>query len=202
MIFSRTAVSRTHGTGSSGRSCSRASNSTMTRSSITSLRKPWLSSAAIETVDRIVFEAHSTDYQTPQALAALVRDHFAILKVGPGLTFALREALWALDAIERETTQPTGAPTSGTSRSSECMLSQRIGRNIITAAATRSICSCNTASATAFAITGLKSSSLTHRTRLFANLREFRRRSLWSASIFRSPSPPCVAASRPIPRTW
>jgi D-tagatose-1,6-bisphosphate aldolase subunit GatZ/KbaZ len=50
----------------------------------------------------IVFEAHSTDYQTPEALAALVRDHFAILKVGPGLTFALREALWGIDAIERE----------------------------------------------------------------------------------------------------
>jgi D-tagatose-1,6-bisphosphate aldolase subunit GatZ/KbaZ len=31
-----------------------------------------------------------------------VRDHFAILKVGPALTFALREALWGLDAIERE----------------------------------------------------------------------------------------------------
>ncbi|MGN6374642.1 MAG: D-tagatose-bisphosphate aldolase, class II, non-catalytic subunit [Sphingomonas sp.] len=60
-------------------------------------------SAAIEPVDHIVFEAHSTDYQTPAALAALVRDHFAILKVGPGVTFALREALWALDAIERET---------------------------------------------------------------------------------------------------
>jgi D-tagatose-1,6-bisphosphate aldolase subunit GatZ/KbaZ len=59
-------------------------------------------SAAIEAVANIVFEAHSTDYQTPSALAALVRDHFAILKVGPGLTFALREALWALDAIERE----------------------------------------------------------------------------------------------------
>lgn len=59
-------------------------------------------SAAIEPVDNIVFEAHSTDYQTPAALAALVRDHFAILKVGPGVTFALREALWALDAIERE----------------------------------------------------------------------------------------------------
>jgi D-tagatose-1,6-bisphosphate aldolase subunit GatZ/KbaZ len=28
--------------------------------------------------------------------------HFAILKVGPGLTFAMREALWALDAVERE----------------------------------------------------------------------------------------------------
>jgi D-tagatose-1,6-bisphosphate aldolase subunit GatZ/KbaZ len=59
-------------------------------------------SKAIEDVDGIVFEAHSTDYQTADALAALVRDHFAILKVGPGLTFALREALWALDAIERE----------------------------------------------------------------------------------------------------
>jgi D-tagatose-1,6-bisphosphate aldolase subunit GatZ/KbaZ len=60
-------------------------------------------STAIEPVPGIVFEAHSTDYQTPDALAALVRDHFAILKVGPGVTFALREALWALDAIERET---------------------------------------------------------------------------------------------------
>ena len=60
-------------------------------------------SAAIEPVPNIVFEAHSTDYQTPAALAFLVRDHFAILKVGPGVTFALREALWALDAIEAET---------------------------------------------------------------------------------------------------
>jgi D-tagatose-1,6-bisphosphate aldolase subunit GatZ/KbaZ len=50
----------------------------------------------------IVFEAHSTDYQTPARLAALVRDHWAILKVGPGLTFALREALFALEAIEQE----------------------------------------------------------------------------------------------------
>jgi D-tagatose-1,6-bisphosphate aldolase subunit GatZ/KbaZ len=50
----------------------------------------------------MVFEAHSTDYQTVEALAALVCAHFAILKVGPGLTFALREALWAFDSIERE----------------------------------------------------------------------------------------------------
>ena len=49
-----------------------------------------------------MFEAHSTDYQTAAALAALVRDHFAILKVGPAVTFALREAVWALDRIERE----------------------------------------------------------------------------------------------------
>ncbi len=59
-------------------------------------------SAALKDQPHIVFEAHSTDYQTPGALKALVEDHFAILKVGPGVTFALREALWALDAIERE----------------------------------------------------------------------------------------------------
>ncbi len=63
-------------------------------------------SRMIEGCDGLIFEAHSTDYQTPSALAALVRDHFAILKVGPGLTFALREALWALDAIEREWIEP------------------------------------------------------------------------------------------------
>lgn len=50
----------------------------------------------------LVFEAHSTDYQTPQALKLLVRDGFAILKVGPGLTFALREALYGLDLIAAE----------------------------------------------------------------------------------------------------
>jgi D-tagatose-1,6-bisphosphate aldolase subunit GatZ/KbaZ len=50
----------------------------------------------------LVYEAHSTDYQTPANLRALVQNHFAILKVGPGLTFAMREALWALDGIERE----------------------------------------------------------------------------------------------------
>jgi len=63
-------------------------------------------SEAIAAVPGMVFEAHSTDYQRREALAALVRDHFAILKVGPGLTFALREALWALDAIEREWIAP------------------------------------------------------------------------------------------------
>ena len=59
-------------------------------------------SGALDALPNLVFEAHSTDYQTPGALKALVEDHFAILKVGPGVTFALREALWALDAIERE----------------------------------------------------------------------------------------------------
>lgn len=50
----------------------------------------------------LVFEAHSTDYQPASALSALVADGFAILKVGPGLTFALREALYGLDAIKAE----------------------------------------------------------------------------------------------------
>jgi len=59
-------------------------------------------SACLAAEPQLVFEAHSTDYQSPEALAALVRDHFAILKVGPALTFALREAVWALDRIERE----------------------------------------------------------------------------------------------------
>jgi D-tagatose-1,6-bisphosphate aldolase subunit GatZ/KbaZ len=50
----------------------------------------------------MVFEAHSTDYQKPEALRRLVRDGFGILKVGPGVTFALREALYALADIETE----------------------------------------------------------------------------------------------------
>jgi len=50
----------------------------------------------------LTFEAHSTDYQTPGSYRALVDDGFAILKVGPALTFALREALFALAAMEDE----------------------------------------------------------------------------------------------------
>jgi D-tagatose-1,6-bisphosphate aldolase subunit GatZ/KbaZ len=48
---------------------------------------------------QFVFEAHSTDYQGEAPLSALVRDGFAILKVGPELTFVLREALYGLDLI-------------------------------------------------------------------------------------------------------
>ncbi len=56
-------------------------------------------SAALGQLPNMVFEAHSTDYQPLSALSALVADGFAILKVGPGLTFALREALYGLDHI-------------------------------------------------------------------------------------------------------
>lgn len=52
--------------------------------------------------NNLVFEAHSTDYQTKKALRMMVEDGFAILKVGPALTFALREALFSLELMERE----------------------------------------------------------------------------------------------------
>lgn len=50
----------------------------------------------------IVFEGHSTDYQSPAKLREMVEDGIAIIKVGPALTFALREALFALSHIEEE----------------------------------------------------------------------------------------------------
>ena len=50
----------------------------------------------------MIYEAHSTDYQTRDALKDMVRDHFAILKVGPALTFAFREAVFTLAMIENE----------------------------------------------------------------------------------------------------
>jgi len=56
-------------------------------------------SATLDQTQGLVFEAHSTDYQPAAALKHLIADGFAILKVGPGLTFALREALYALDYI-------------------------------------------------------------------------------------------------------
>lgn len=65
-------------------------------------------SAFIADDRQFIFEAHSTDYQTAPNLQALVRDHFAILKVGPGATYALREALWGLAAIAHELPGGTG----------------------------------------------------------------------------------------------
>ena len=50
----------------------------------------------------LVYEAHSTDYQPPKALREMVEDHFAILKVGPWLTFTFREAVFALSDMENE----------------------------------------------------------------------------------------------------
>ena len=56
----------------------------------------------IQKHERLVYETHSTDYQTEHGLHCLVKDHFAVLKVGHWLTFAFREALFALESIEKE----------------------------------------------------------------------------------------------------
>lgn len=56
---------------------------------------------ALKDYPGFVFEGHSSDYQTQDALRKLVEDGVAILKVGPALTFALREALMSLEQIEK-----------------------------------------------------------------------------------------------------
>jgi D-tagatose-1,6-bisphosphate aldolase subunit GatZ/KbaZ len=64
--------------------------------------------SALKKAGGLVFEGHSTDYQTTEKLAELVRDGVAILKVGPALSFALREGLFLLEAVE-EITTPTAS---------------------------------------------------------------------------------------------
>ncbi|MGA2613150.1 MAG: class II D-tagatose-bisphosphate aldolase, non-catalytic subunit [Spirochaetia bacterium] len=56
----------------------------------------------------LVIEGHSTDYQSAASLRELVEDGIAILKVGPALTFAMRECLFGLELIERELVPPHG----------------------------------------------------------------------------------------------
>ncbi len=79
--------------------------------------------SALDEMKGLLFEAHSTDYQPATALSALVDAGFAILKVGPGLTFALREALYGLDAIAG--ILGDGRPSSGlTAAMEEIMLAE------------------------------------------------------------------------------
>ncbi|WP_104668228.1 D-tagatose-bisphosphate aldolase, class II, non-catalytic subunit [Ensifer adhaerens] len=69
--------------------------------------------SALDKMPGLLFEAHSTDYQPALELSGLVDDGFGILKVGPGLTFALREALYGLAAIRQTiggTATSTGLP--------------------------------------------------------------------------------------------
>ena len=63
---------------------------------------------SLQEVPGIVFEGHSTDYQAATDLKQMVEDGIAILKVGPALTFQLREALFALNFIERELVEKEG----------------------------------------------------------------------------------------------
>ncbi len=48
----------------------------------------------------MTFEIHACDYQAPAALKQMIQDHFILLKTGPCLTFAFREAVYALALIE------------------------------------------------------------------------------------------------------
>ena len=68
-------------------------------------RKARQLSLYIENIPQMVYEAHSTDYQLPDLLKNMVVDHLAILKVGPWLTYAFREAVFSLAAIEAELSQ-------------------------------------------------------------------------------------------------
>jgi len=63
-------------------------------------------SAALKDTPEIVFEGHSSDYQTAECLRQMVEDGIAILKVGPALTYGLREALFALSDMEAELVPP------------------------------------------------------------------------------------------------
>lgn len=58
--------------------------------------------AALNEYPEVCFEGHSTDYQSPECLKNMVQDGIAILKVGPALTYGLREALFALSFMEKE----------------------------------------------------------------------------------------------------
>lgn len=58
--------------------------------------------ASMKNHPELVLEGHSTDYQSPLKLRQMVEDGIAILKVGPALTFALREGLFALSIMEKE----------------------------------------------------------------------------------------------------
>jgi D-tagatose-1,6-bisphosphate aldolase subunit GatZ/KbaZ len=58
--------------------------------------------AALAARPSLGFECHSTDYQSDDSLRELVEDGFRFLKVGPALSFALREALVGLGEIEAE----------------------------------------------------------------------------------------------------
>ncbi len=58
--------------------------------------------AALKEYPEVCFEGHSTDYQSPECLKDMVQDGIAILKVGPALTYGLREALFALSFMEKE----------------------------------------------------------------------------------------------------
>lgn len=55
--------------------------------------------AILDDFPGLCFEAHSTDYQHGAAYPRLAELGFAVQKIGPALTFAYRQAIYALDLI-------------------------------------------------------------------------------------------------------
>ena len=62
---------------------------------------------ALKSYPDIVFEGHSTDYQSPAKLKQMVEDGIAIIKVGPALTYSVREGLFAMEMMEKELIEDT-----------------------------------------------------------------------------------------------
>ena len=50
----------------------------------------------------MTYEVHAADYQSPSAIEEMFRDHLTILKIGPCLTNAYREAIFSLAHMEME----------------------------------------------------------------------------------------------------
>lgn len=79
---------------------------------------------AIQSYPNLVMEGHSTDYQTKTKLRQMVKDGVGILKVGPALTFALREGLFALSFMEDILYQNSPTKSHFRHRLEEAMVSQ------------------------------------------------------------------------------
>ncbi|MBL9074191.1 class II D-tagatose-bisphosphate aldolase, non-catalytic subunit [Tabrizicola sp.] len=76
-------------------------------------RKPHLLDA-LKDWPGLCLEAHSTDYQHAAAYPRLAELGFAFQKVGPALTFAWREALYALDALRSQNGWASGPSLADT----------------------------------------------------------------------------------------
>lgn len=105
-----------------------------------------------------VYEAHSTDYQSRKALRQMVLDHFAILKVGPWLTFsfARRYSLW--QQLKKNCSLSRQALPSQACRrywKPQCWKTQSTGKAITMGPSTNCKSPENIVSATDPAITGL-----------------------------------------------
>lgn len=93
--------------------------------------------AALKEFPDICFEGHSTDYQTAADLYNMVTDGIAILKVGPALTYGLREALFSLSMMEKELVPEEKRASFIETLDAVMLASPQTGRSTITA--TRSI---------------------------------------------------------------